>query len=116
LLCADFKTNHIGFYPTGSGIENFKHELATYKTSKGTIQFSLDQPLPFDLITEIVKFRIAENLEKSKEKRKKKFFAESSVPVAERSPDISIEFTIQKETASARRQSLSDYILYQFIS
>ncbi len=68
---AGFK-NHIGFYPAGSGIENFKHELSAYKTSKGTVQFPPDQPLPLDLITEMVKFRVAENLEKTKAKGKKK--------------------------------------------
>ena len=64
--------NHIGFYPTGSGIANFINELSGYKTSKGTVQFPLDQPLPLELITEIVKFKVAENLEKVKEKHKKK--------------------------------------------
>ena len=64
--------NHIGFYPTGSGVEKFKMELSDYKWSKGTIQFPLDKPLPLELITEIVKFRVNENLEKSKIKAKKK--------------------------------------------
>lgn len=64
--------NHIGFYPTGSGIESFKHKLSNFKTSKGTVQFPLDQPLPLDLITEIVKFRVAENLENAKSKIKKR--------------------------------------------
>jgi uncharacterized protein YdhG (YjbR/CyaY superfamily) len=63
--------NHIGFYPTGSGIENFKRELSSWKTSKGTIQFPLDQPLPLKLITEMVRFRVIENLEKKKGKRSK---------------------------------------------
>lgn len=63
---------HIGFYPTGSGIENFKQKLTAYKTSKGTVQFPLDQPLPAELITEIVKFRIAENLERENVKRRGK--------------------------------------------
>ena len=56
--------NHIGFYPAPSGIEVFKKELATYKTSKGAIQFPLDKPLPLPLITKIVKFRVNESLEK----------------------------------------------------
>jgi uncharacterized protein YdhG (YjbR/CyaY superfamily) len=51
---------HIGFYPTASGIEAFKPELSGYEFSKGAIRFPLDQPLPFDLITRIVKFRVAE--------------------------------------------------------
>jgi uncharacterized protein YdhG (YjbR/CyaY superfamily) len=64
--------NHIGFYPTGSGIVNFKNELTAYKTSKGTVQFPLDQPLPLELITDMVKFKVAENLEKAINKKKKK--------------------------------------------
>ena len=67
--------NHIGFYPTGAGIANFPHKLSAYKTSKGTIQFPLDQPLPFELITEIVRFRVSENLEKAAKKRQPKFDA-----------------------------------------
>ena len=57
-------TRHIGFYPTGTGIEAFKNELSTYKTSKGAIQFPLDQPIPYDLIRRIVKFKVAENMKK----------------------------------------------------
>lgn len=60
---------HIGFYPTPSGIENFKKELADYKTAKGSIQFPLDGKLPVWLITQIVKFRVAENKEKAAKKR-----------------------------------------------
>jgi uncharacterized protein YdhG (YjbR/CyaY superfamily) len=55
---------HIGFYPTGSGIENFKTELASFVTSKGTVQFPLDKPVPFDLVAKIVAFRVRENLAK----------------------------------------------------
>lgn len=54
-------SKHIGFYPTSSGIEAFKEELSVYKTSKGTVQFPLDKPLPLDLISNIVKFRQEEN-------------------------------------------------------
>ena len=57
-------TNHIGFYPTGSGIAAFKKELAGYKVSKGAVQFPLDRPIPYDLIRKIVKFRVAENKKK----------------------------------------------------
>lgn len=56
--------NHIGFFPTGSGIEAFKDEIAGYKTSKGTIQFPLDQPIPDDLVRRIVRYRVEENLKK----------------------------------------------------
>lgn len=57
---AAFK-NHIGFYPAPSGIEAFKDKLAVYKTSKGAVQFPIGKPLPFDLIKEIVAFRVLEN-------------------------------------------------------
>jgi uncharacterized protein YdhG (YjbR/CyaY superfamily) len=57
-------THHVGFYPTGAGIEAFKQELSAYKTSKGAVQFPLDQPIPYDLIRRIVKFKLAENLKK----------------------------------------------------
>ena len=56
--------NHIGFYPTSSPIEAFKEELSSYKTNRGTIRFPLDEPIPFDLIKRIVRFRVKENLAK----------------------------------------------------
>ncbi len=56
--------NHIGFYPVPSGIEKFKAELSIYKQGKGSVQFPLDQPIPYDLISRIVKFRVEENLKK----------------------------------------------------
>jgi uncharacterized protein YdhG (YjbR/CyaY superfamily) len=61
---AAFK-RHIGFYPTSSGILTFKKELSAYKGSKGSVQFPIDKPLPLDLISKIVKFRVAENLNKT---------------------------------------------------
>jgi uncharacterized protein YdhG (YjbR/CyaY superfamily) len=60
--------NHVGFYPTSSGIKAFKKELSPFNTSKGTVQFPLDKPIPFDLVKKIVKFRVKEN--ESKKKRK----------------------------------------------
>jgi uncharacterized protein YdhG (YjbR/CyaY superfamily) len=57
---------HIGFYPTPSGIEAFKKELSGYKSAKGSVQFPLDKPLPLNLITRMVIFRVKENLEKAK--------------------------------------------------
>jgi len=57
-------TNHIGFYPTGEGIEAFKGELSGYKYSKGAIQFPLGKPMPFDLIRRIVKYRLESTLKK----------------------------------------------------
>ena len=62
---------HIGLYPKPRVIEVFKKELTDYKLSKGAIQFPLDQPLPLNLITRIVKYRIKENQEASMAKVKK---------------------------------------------
>jgi len=53
---------HIGFYPAPSGLERFKTALAGYPGSKGTVQFPLDQPIPYDLIRRITLFRREENL------------------------------------------------------
>jgi uncharacterized protein YdhG (YjbR/CyaY superfamily) len=64
--------SHIGFYPTPSGIEKFKKELSAYKWAKGSVQFPLDQPIPYELIDRITKFRVKENLEKAKAKEKGK--------------------------------------------
>lgn len=52
---------HIGFYPGASGVEHFQNKLDGYQHSKGAIQFPLSEPLPRELITEIVRFRIKEN-------------------------------------------------------
>jgi uncharacterized protein YdhG (YjbR/CyaY superfamily) len=64
--------NHIGFYPTGSGIAAFKNEISGYEHSKGAVRFPITQPLPLDLISKIVQFRINENLNKAAEKARKK--------------------------------------------
>ncbi len=56
--------NHIGFYPTGSGIEAFKAELPMYEVTKGSVKFPLNQPLPLELISRIVRYRVAQNLNK----------------------------------------------------
>ena len=63
--------NHIGFYPMPSGIEKFKKELSLYEGAKGSVKFPIDKPLPFDLISKIVSFRVKENLEKAEAKSKK---------------------------------------------
>ncbi len=68
---AAFK-KHIGFYPVPSGIEAFKQELAAYKGAKGSVQFPIDKPLPLDLISRIVTFRVAENLKAAGTKSGKK--------------------------------------------
>jgi uncharacterized protein YdhG (YjbR/CyaY superfamily) len=57
---AAFK-NHIGFYPTPSAIKRFKKEITKYKSSKGAIQFPVEEKLPVKLIVKIVKYRVAEN-------------------------------------------------------
>ena len=62
---AAFK-DHIGFFPTSSGVSAFARELAPYDTAKGTIRFPLDEPIPVNLIKKIVKFRVQENLTKKK--------------------------------------------------
>ena len=67
---AAFK-NHIGFYPAPSGIEQFKDELSAYELAKGSVQFPLDQKIPYGLITKIVKVRVKENLEKPAKGRKR---------------------------------------------
>ena len=67
---AGFK-NHIGFYPTPSGIEKFKKELSIYEGAKGSVKFPLDKPIPYTLISKIVKFRVKENLERAEAKKKK---------------------------------------------
>ena len=63
---------HIGFYPTPTGIEHFKNELSAYQMAKGSVQFPLDVPIPYDLISEIVEFRVQENLLKAEAKAKMK--------------------------------------------
>ncbi len=70
LYFAAFK-NHIGFYPMTTGIEAFKDRLFGYKWAKGSIQFPIDKPMPLGLIAKIVKFRVNENLKKSKNITKK---------------------------------------------
>jgi uncharacterized protein YdhG (YjbR/CyaY superfamily) len=57
--------NHIGFYPTSSGVTEFKEELSQYDVSKGTIRFPLDKPVPLDLVKKIIKYRVKENMGKS---------------------------------------------------
>ncbi|HNK63722.1 MAG TPA: DUF1801 domain-containing protein [Anaerolineales bacterium] len=65
---AAFK-NHIGFYPTPSGISAFAEELSKYEGAKGSVQFPIDKPMPLKLIARIVKFRVAENLKRPAKKK-----------------------------------------------
>ena len=62
---------HIGFYPAPSAIVEFKKELAHYETSKGAVQFPLDEPIPLTLVRKMVKFRVAENAAKAALKKQK---------------------------------------------
>ncbi|WP_370567475.1 iron chaperone [Desemzia sp. RIT 804] len=57
---------HIGFYPTPSGISKFEEQLKNYKYAKGSVQFPLSKPIPYDLIRQIVKTRVKDNLNKAK--------------------------------------------------
>ena len=67
---AAFK-NHIGFYATPSGHSKFQDELSKYKQGKGSVQFPLNKPIPYQLFEKIVKFRVSENNEKAKKPNKK---------------------------------------------
>jgi uncharacterized protein YdhG (YjbR/CyaY superfamily) len=64
-------SKHIGFYPGARGITAFKKKLSEYKGAKGSVQFPYIKPLPLDLISDIVKFRVSENREKVTNKKKK---------------------------------------------
>jgi uncharacterized protein YdhG (YjbR/CyaY superfamily) len=63
--------NHIGLYPTPSAIVAFKKQISDYKWAKGSVQFPFDKPLPLELIKEITRFRVKENLQKAASKKKK---------------------------------------------
>lgn len=65
---AAFK-NHIGFYPAPTGIEAFKEQLSVYKGAKGSVQFPLDQPMPLQLISDMVTYRVAQNVASKKAKQ-----------------------------------------------
>jgi uncharacterized protein YdhG (YjbR/CyaY superfamily) len=59
-------TNHLGFYPASTGISAFKKTLSDYAGSKGTVRFPYDKPIPYEIVTEVVKYRVLENLSKPK--------------------------------------------------
>ena len=63
--------HHIGFYPASSGIAHFEEELKEYETSKGTVRFPLDKPIPYDLVRRITEFRVAENRARAQAKKSK---------------------------------------------
>jgi uncharacterized protein YdhG (YjbR/CyaY superfamily) len=62
---------HISVYPAPAGVEEFKADLDRYQQGKGTFQFPLDQPVPYDLIRRTAEYRLAQNLEKKPARRKK---------------------------------------------
>ena len=64
--------NHIGFYPTSSGTQALENELSIYEYAKGSVKFPIDKPLPLELISRIVRFRVAENLKRAETKSSKK--------------------------------------------
>lgn len=64
--------NHMGFYPSPSGIEAFSEELVKYEKTKGAIHFPLDEPMPIELIQKIVRYRVTENMAFAKPKKNKK--------------------------------------------
>jgi len=64
--------HHIGFYPGAAGVANFKKDIAKYKSAKGSVQFPINEPMPLQLITKIVKFRAKENENKAALKAAKK--------------------------------------------
>ena len=63
---------HVGFYPTPSAIEKFRRELSAWKGAKGSVQFPLDEPMPLALVGRIVRFRVKEQVELARAKRKGK--------------------------------------------
>lgn len=68
---AGFK-KHIGMYPAPLNAPELKNELAPYAAGKGTVQFQLDQPIPFGIIAKMVRFRVKENLKRAEARAKGK--------------------------------------------
>ena len=68
---AAFK-QHIGLYPPVKGDEKLQAEISRYQGEKGNLKFPLDQPIPYALISRIVKFRVKEQLQRAEAKRRKK--------------------------------------------
>jgi uncharacterized protein YdhG (YjbR/CyaY superfamily) len=71
LVCFAAFKKHIGFYPVPTGIAKFKKELSVYKQGRGSVQFPFDRPIPYGLISKIVKFRVEENVKRAKAKGKR---------------------------------------------
>ncbi len=58
--------DHLSFFPTASGVEHFRKELSSSMTGRGTVQFPLNEPVPYDLMERITRFRVEENRTKKK--------------------------------------------------
>jgi uncharacterized protein YdhG (YjbR/CyaY superfamily) len=95
--------NHIGFYAAPTGHDKFKKELAVYKSGKGSVQFPLDKPLPLKLITQIVKFRVAQNEEKLADKKWAKVVAPKAKSVKISDKD-QVRDWINKLDAAAKKE------------
>jgi len=95
--------NHIGFYGTPSGHEAFEKELVGYKSGKGSVQFPLDKPLPLKLVTQIVKFRVAQNQEKAAAKKPVKP-AIKKVKPAKLADEEQVNEWINKLDATAKKE------------
>ncbi|MGG9961210.1 DUF1801 domain-containing protein [Ferruginibacter sp. SUN106] len=95
--------NHIGFYAAPTGHEAFKNELAVYKSGKGSVQFPLDKPLPLKLITQIVKFRAAQNLERIADKKPAKVVV-TKAKTAKLSDEDQVKDWIDKLDAASKKE------------
>jgi uncharacterized protein YdhG (YjbR/CyaY superfamily) len=95
--------NHIGFYGTSAGHETFAKELSGYKSGKGSVQFPLDKPLPLKLITQIVKFRVAQNNEKAVAKKPVKVATKKTKPVKLSDKEL-VEEWINKLQPAAKKE------------
>jgi uncharacterized protein YdhG (YjbR/CyaY superfamily) len=73
---AAFK-DHYSFFPSPSGIDVFEEELAPYHTGKGTLRFPMDQPIPWETIKKVIQFRVKENINKAKNKKRKKIIGQN---------------------------------------
>ncbi|RYG04369.1 MAG: hypothetical protein EOO02_06300 [Chitinophagaceae bacterium] len=101
--------NHIGFYPAPAGIANFEKELKPYVTSKGAIQFPMDQKIPLSLVTKIVKFRIKDNQDQiaakqvSKKSSKKTATVKSAARPAAAKPAAAKAVSTKKKTTRGKK-------------
>lgn len=97
--------NHLGFYPGESGVRVFAHKLTGYKTSKGAIQFPFSEPIPYDIIGEVTRFRVQENVGRTNEGISPKEYAFEAV--IQKVPDldgayVEIPFDVKKEFGKGR--------------